>query len=414
MIVVLLVGCQGLSAQGLVVATSATNAAPPVSPAESSGVLDLDACLELGMQHQPALDAARASLAATEAGKRGLDRLIIPRLLKPELGVRREQACQGLTIANAALSQAEAETRYAITRNFFTVQYIRSQRIVVDDVLRNLDTGYKRAEKLFKEGEIDIKITQIDLDALKIQIGLVKSRKSQVENGMLKAVAALREAMGLKYDYPLAIAAVPLPAPVYKLNKDELIAAALANRGEIIQANGAHRVTQLEIQAQTKIFGWQGDTFASGADIHVQPIPLPVSNGEYRPGAFGLEMPIRFAGRKQDRVTRASALSDRAAAVVDKANNLVALDVEAQYLKLQEAVEDIQSLSGIQKIAAGLPDRVQQLQPKDFTSGNIIQANTTAIQVRTEMNDAIHMHALALAGLERATAGAFRVYPTPK
>ena len=30
------------------------------------------------------------------------------------------------------------------------------------------------------------------------------------------------------------------------------------------------------------------------------------------------------------------------------------------------------------------------------------------------MNDAIHMHALALAGLERATAGAFRVYPTSK
>ena len=167
------------------------------------------------------------------------------------------------------------------------------------------------------------------------------------------------------------------------MNKDELIAAALANRGEIIQANGAYRVTQLEIQAQMKIFGWQGDTFASAADIHVQPIPAQVSNGEYRPGAFGLEMPIRFAGRKQDRMARSpSALSDRSGSVGDKANNLVALDVEAQFLKLQEAVEDIQNLTGIQKIAEGLPDRVQKLQPKDFTSSNIIQANTTAIMVR--------------------------------
>src|SRR6478736_4921748 len=36
----------------------------PVSPAKSPGPMTLDQCLELGFQHQPALDAARASLNA--------------------------------------------------------------------------------------------------------------------------------------------------------------------------------------------------------------------------------------------------------------------------------------------------------------------------------------------------------------
>ena len=50
------------------------------------------------------------------------------------------------------------------------------------------------------------------------------------------------------------------------------------------QANSAARVTELEVRAQMKIFGWQGGTFAKAADIHVQPIPLSLCNGEYKPG----------------------------------------------------------------------------------------------------------------------------------
>ena len=53
------------------------------------------------------------------------------------------------------------------------------------------------------------------------------------------------------------------------------------------------------------------------------------------------------------------------------------------------------------------------VQGKDLTSTQIIQANMTAIMVRTSLNEEMHTHALALAGLERATAGAFRVYPIP-
>ena len=418
----------------------------PASPTQSPGPLSLDACLELGMAHQPALDAARASLAAAQAGSQSVAR--IPPFLSPDLRIRREQACQGITIAQAALTQAEWDTRYAITRNFFTVQYIRAQDKVVTEVLQNLDKGYARAKKLYETGDVDVKITKNDLDVIQIQIVTVKGKKAQIDNGMLKALAALREAMGLRYDYPLEIAAVALPAAVYevkkmvdktieekdkkgivtkklvkeevieyfplmKLNKSDLIASAIVNRGEIMQANSANRVTELEVQAQrSHLFGMKVGTFAQASDIHVTPIPQGIMNGEYRPGAFAIEYPSMLVGFRRDRLTRAQALNDRAVAVVDKANNLVSLDVEAQYLKWQEAAEDVANLSGIQKIARDLPQKVQDLQPKDFTGSSVIQANITAVMVRTELNDAMHLHALALAGLERATAGAFRVYPT--
>ena len=427
--------------------TTTVELTPPISPAKSPGAMSLDACIELGFQYQPALAAARASLAASQSGQRGLNRMILPRLFTPDLGVRREQACHGVTIAEAALMQAEWETRYAITRNFFTVQYIRSQQVVVKDVLRSLEEGYKKAEKLYEAGDPAAKITKIDLDAIKIQIALVKGKKSQADNGMLKAKAALREAMGVGHDYALEIAPVDLPlavypakyyeekvkvlddkgkdtskttrkeleyTPLFQIKKAELIEAAVANRGEMIQANAASRVTDLEVQAQGRIRGWQGRTFASGADPHTQPIPFSIFNTDYRPGAIGLEMPPMLAGRRWDRVQRARDLNDRASAVVEKTNNLVSLDVEAQYLKWREAVEEIQYLKEIYETAQELPEKVLKLvQEKDLTSTQIIQANMTAIMVRTSLNEEMHTHALALAGLERATAGAFRVYPIP-
>lgn len=415
----------------------------PVSPATSPGPLSLDECLSLGMQHQPAIDAAQASLNAALSGQRSLNRLIVPRLFTPDYKVRVKQACHGVTIASAGLSQAEWETRYSITRNFFTVQYIRSQDVVVSETLRDLQKGYDRANKLFKAGDPDVKITAVDLDAIQVQIAIIKGKKSQIDNGMEKALAALREAMGLNYDYPLEIAKVDLPPAVYETKKfvtekDDkgkvvkkevaeyqvlyplhskkagLIASAIASRPEMTQAATANVITDLEVQAQNRIRGWRGQTFAIGADIHAKPIPMGIFNNEYRPGAIGLEMPPMLVGRMKDRMTRAGDFNQRAMAVVDKTTNLISLDVEAQYLKWQEAVEEVRDLSDILTVAKGLPQRVLDLNPKDYTSSAVIQANMTSIMVRSQLNEAKHMHALALAGLERATAGAFNVYPVPE
>lgn len=420
-------------AQDPVAVRDAENETAPISPKVSPGPMSLDQCLEMGFQHQPSLDAARASLNAAHSGQAAVNKMIFPRLIRKDLPIRREQSGLGVTIANAALCQAEVDTRYAITRNFFTVQYIRAQQAVITDVLRNLDEGYKKAETIAKSGDPNAKITMLDVRAIKGQIAIVNARKAQADNGMLRALAALREAMGLAHDYPLEIAVAPLPPPyvekvvakgktktieftaIWNLSKDELINSAIANRGELVQANAFSRVTELEVQAQQKIFGYKGNTFAWASDPHVQPLPYSAFNGEYKPGAIGPEAPANLVGRKPDRMQRAHDLHDRANAVVDKATNLVSLDVENQFLKWREASDEYRTLKAEFDDVQALPaDVLKLMQNKDLTGAAIIQANLTAVTYRTQLNDALHLHALALAGLERATAGAFRVYPIPE
>ena len=124
-------------------------------PPASSEPLRLDACIELGFQHQPAMDAAQASLAAAQSGSRAVNRLILPRLLSPDLPIRRQQACVGVRIAEAGVTQAEWETRYAITRNFFTVQYIAAQDKVISEVLLTTaesEALQSRPQTIFEKG----------------------------------------------------------------------------------------------------------------------------------------------------------------------------------------------------------------------------------------------------------------------
>ena len=129
-------------------------------------------------------------------------------------------------------------------------------------------------------------------------------------------------------------------------------------------------------------------------------VPQSIHNGDYRPGGFAPEWPTVLIGSRNDRTARAEALTGRSAAVVDKATSLVSLDVEAQYFKWLEAITELRELSAIQDLARGLPDRIEKLNPGDFTSRAVIDANITSISVRTQLNDALHMHAL-VAGIER-------------
>ena len=161
-------------------------ATPPAGP------LTLDECIAIGYENQPSLSAAHASLAAAPQ-RTGQSQSTCPesrissRAIPP---VRRQQACLGVTIAGAGVLQAEWETRYAITRNFFTVQYVRTQQIVVEDALKNLTKGRDKADKLFKIGSVDYPVSKLDIQIIEIRIELVKSSKAEVDNGMLKALAA--------------------------------------------------------------------------------------------------------------------------------------------------------------------------------------------------------------------------------
>ncbi len=380
-----------------------------------SGPLTLTDCVGVGLDNQPAIAAAQASLRAAQTG--GVDNLsFLAVLLSPDLPIRKNQAALGVDIAAAAVDLAEWETRYAITRNYFSVIYAHEQTKVVNDVLENLRSNRKQAEDFVKLGippdpkKKQKDVTQNDVDNLTIYIELYEAKKIEAVEGMRKAGAALREAMGVDCHFDLNLLEEPLPDPVSGIDCKEVIAMALDRRGEMMQATLAEQVTSLEVQAQRRLFfKIQTKTFAAGADVHSRPIPQGIANHEYRPYAIGLEMPVFMIGKRLDRVDRTAELNARAGAVVEKTTNLVWLDAEAAFSKWQEAVGRIGHLAKARPLAKKVADlEAKRFNDKAVAVDDLIRSRTLEEQLRAQYNEALYQHALALAGLERVTAGGLR------
>jgi len=374
--------------------------------------MNLDSCIALAMQRQPALAAAQASLSSAVIGQQALNNMKFAALFSRDIPIRRQQACLGVTIQSAQLRQIEWETRYAVTRNYYSVIYARMQVEVVEGLVRRLTEARDQGQHLVDKGA---KVTQLDVDGLSVNLELIKTKQAEAEAGVLRAIAALREAMGVGADYPVSVALDTLPPVFTGLDKAQLIASGLANRGEVTMASAASEVTGLEVDAQSRLFfKATAKTFAAGSDIHSQPIPTGVNNGEYRPGALGLEMPVFLVGKRHDRMDRASALFGRSLAVVDKTQNLVGLDIEAQYLKAIEGAQKVGNLEKALRLADPLARDVQ----KRFNEGNVsgedfLRARTLVDQTRALRNEAHYNHVLGLAGLERSTAGGFGIPRAP-
>jgi outer membrane protein TolC len=384
-------------------------ALPEQAPAARAMPLTLADCVGVGLAQQSALAAHRASLAAAEAQKQALDNMHLAAVISKELCIRRQQAAEGVTIAAAGLQQAEWDTTYAVTRNYFSVIYATKQEAVVTGLLKKLKKAQDKAALLVKGGDPDVVVTNIDIDRLVANIDLIKLRQIEAAQGVKRAGAALREAMGVGASYCLVLDGADLPPLQEKLCREELIALALARRGDMVQASTAQRVTELEVHAQDRhcLFPTK-PTFASVADVHVRPIPQGISDGDYRPGAVGLEMPTTLVGKRADRVQRAHDLNSRAVAVVEKTQGLITLEVEDAYFKWEEAALKLGALAQTYQRALKVSDSVtSRFEIGKISGEELIRSQTLADQSQAAYNEALYNHALALAALERSTAGGF-------
>jgi outer membrane protein TolC len=371
--------------------------------------LTLDECLRIAVEQQPALAARRASLAAAQEGYRGAVELCLPAFLARDLPIRRQQALLGVTIADASLSQAEWETVYAVMRTYFGIVYARQQLRVVDDLVNSLRFYQEQVHSLVTKGEGPKEWSTSTEDKITIYLELAEVRRAEALRGIERANAALHEAMGVAPESPLRIAAQTLPAPQVTPNREEIVALALARRGEMVQVVTAAKVADLEVDAQGKTFLPRANTFAYGADIHAHPVPQGISNREYRPGATGLEMPPSLAGPRCSRVEHARDLSARAAAVVDKTRNLIVLEAEDLYYKWQEASRKVSQSRTAQESGSRLAKNTRA----DFRAGqnvkieDILTNEALAAQAAAAYNEALYQLVVALADLQRVTAGGF-------
>jgi outer membrane protein TolC len=369
--------------------------------------LGLNDCIQQALERQPAIAAYRATLASAQDNLRGLNDIRVPAFISRELPIRRRQACLGVTVAAAGVDIAERETVYAVTRTYLTVQYARAQRKVADATVDRLRATLDAAKGFVQAGSRDV--TTGNVDKITIYMRLAETRRAEAVSGIDRALAALREAMGLEPGCPLDIPAEPLPDPRITINRDEIVALALARRGELVQVTNASNVMCLEVSAQNTSCRPTMRTFASVVDIHSRQVPEGYSDGEYRPGAVALDMPTTLAGPKRDRMSRARDLHARADAVVEKTRNLVGLEAENAYFKYREAADKVPSAREAASKSTGLADDTQ----KDFAGGvkvkveDVLGNEVLEAQAKVSFNEALFQQAIALAALERVTAGGF-------
>jgi outer membrane protein TolC len=372
---------------------------PEVAPQQAQ-VLDLAACRRLALERQPAIAAAGASLANAQARACALDRLPAIPVVASDLPIRRQQAALGVAGAEAHLEQARWDALYDVTRSYLTVLYARQQIKVADDSLRDLAKVRDQAKDAGKE--------RMARQAV-VYITAIEGRRETAVSGAARALAALREAIGLASDAAIDVADADLPDLSPKVTRDDVIALALSRRGELVQATTAAEVTGFEVKAQdAKHFGPTQRTFAAGTDIHATTIPPGGRGSEYAPAAIGPEMPTLLVGKRADRVEQARALSARADSVVEKTRGLVTLEADDAYNRWLETSRRLPKASAAAKDARELAEELSQNVKdlmQDIRFSEVTTAKTVAAQLRLEANEVHYLHLLNLATLERVTAG---------
>jgi hypothetical protein len=372
--------------------------------------LRLADCLAISQERQPSLTAARARLAAAQSKLASLESLDGPVVrMRHDLPIRRQQAWLGIEAAQAELSRLETENRYVVTRSYLSVLYARAQRKILDDLLDDLNYLQKRVRTSVEKKERP-EWTATTVDLITLYLRRTEARRAEADRGLSLALAAVREALSLEPTVCVNIVDEPIPQPSVQVCREDILAAAVARRGEILESSLASEAAVLETDVQAaRCRRGAFNTFAAGTDLHAKHVPQPIYGEEFRPGGIPLAIPHVLVGPRAGRVETAQDLSVQAAAVAHKTRNLVILEAEEAYYQWQEWSRKVVILAEADKIGTRLTRELHE----EFHGSlkRLIEAllpeSLLASQTRTDYNEALFRQAVALAALERVTGGVF-------
>jgi outer membrane protein TolC len=397
-------------APGGFAAEAEQNAPIATAPAAEVRVLDLSTCRQIALERQPAVAAARAGLEAAAARSHAVDNLRVPTCLARDLPVRRKQAALGVVIAEAGVTRAEGDTVYGVTFSYLSAVYATAQRQVARDAIAALTDLHQRVREAVEKG-LSRDVTKDDVEKTGIRLLRAQARLEETTQGEERALSALREAMGIGPDRVIAVADTTLPDADPAVDLHAVVALALQRRGELIQAVNAAQVTGYEVDAQAaRLLSPSVRTFAANSDIHSQPVPAGMYEDNYRPGAVPPEMPTQISGSRSGRVEQAQAYSARAAAVADKTRGLIALEAEQAFYRWQEAANREKRYREAAQRAEKQAKEVRERLLGGFRPGsidNVLYFQQLSSEMRVEANQARYQKLIALAALERVTAGGF-------
>ncbi len=410
LVLVALMPLVGRAEEGLPAALPGVSANPPLS---------LRSCRQYALENQPTLAAAQGTLKASIDRFNALENLRVPTLLARDLPIRRKQAALGMSIAQAGVTQAESETLHAVTSSYLGALYAAQQLHLVHDPENGILRRIKDLQSLVSDEKIrsqrrDVTLPQHE-ELVKSFLQTLDGRIQEAEQGKLRALAALREAMGLCTETALVLPERELPCPRIQPSLPELTSLAQSRRGEMIQAATFAEVVCLEVEAQGTTCRPSAKTFASGSDIHAKPIPVGQPGGvDFRPVIVGPEMPAFLNGSREARVRQARDYHERAQALTTKTRNLIALEVEDLYRRWVEKSRKAAFLEKAYQQSRTFSDKLKETyvgsRKGDYPNlDQVIHSGLITTRLQLEWKESHYQSLLALAALERATAGGFYV-----
>ena len=374
--------------------------------------LDLGECLAIAIANQPTLRAAHHSLHASRLGYQSLCNIHkFTTILSPDIPIRRQQARLGVSVAEAEVQKVIHEINYDVTRLYWTYVYAKQQEQTANDVISLLEGVVENSREILKAGVPDPrrKFNQFTIYGLEETVDEVRKKRITAVTGQSLALAAMKEAMGVSQDFAFAPKDTELPVMGGEIDQTAVTELAVTRRPEVAQAAAGLEAFRLEPIAQyERRLTLQVPTLASGSDIHSRPLPQPVRNGEYRPGAITPEMPTQLVGRRDDRTARASALSARQEALYEKSVALVRLEAVNTYLQYEAASQQLKVTQSRYENAKTMVDQARLAAVASQDPELVFRSEALAGKAQAEYLEAVFEHIKVLASLERVTAGAVR------
>jgi outer membrane protein TolC len=390
-----------------------SDAGTPAPTAHPVQKITLGQAIQMALEKQPAVMAARASLNSTTIQR---DAAFSPMacLTGPAIHVRRQQADLGVSVAHAGVEQAELDAIHAVTRVYLSALYADEQVKVAGDAMTNLKVVHDAAKTLVDAGSKNV--FKDDLDRIATYMLIAESKLNEAKLGHARAIVALREAIGVGPDCPMELAGESLARYYEASNKYVrehggincrcIVDVALRDRPEVAQAILLADITRLEIQAQGLSLHAYTMTFAATGDIHAKVLPATLINGDYRPGAVAPEMPVYLAGSCSTRKARAAALADRASFVADKVRGLIALEAEEACVRLGDYGTQVALLTKATAQSVKVSEDSRRAYRNDqIGTDRMLTAQVVESQNQASLNEAQFKYAVALAALQHATAG---------
>jgi outer membrane protein TolC len=391
-----------------------TDKSPPLSFIETGPELTLGECIAIAIERHPHLKAVMASTSASTTGYRSLINFgTLGTLISPDLEIRKQQAERGLAGAAGSYQKVHNELVQDATRLYYSAVFAKQQQRVADDVVERLEELVALIERILKEAKTPDELGGLTTEKLLVaKLGLLETKQLQATAvvGRQQAIAALRQVMTVEEaTFPFRVKDLELPVMSQKveISRKLVVDLALCRRPELALAAAGVDVFRLEVYAQGKIpFKRVVPTFASGADLHSRDIPQAMRGKEYRPGGIIPEMPTQLVGSKYDRVSRAMAFSQKADAVYENAVSLVVLEAENGFFEFQLANEKLRLAKEKYDIAVDLVKLARKNLPLAKTGKEqFVQMEIVAAKAQADYGEAVFQHLLALAALERITAG---------